>query len=90
MAVDRIRSTSDKKTRKKAGAPRDRQQLATAIAKATGLRHIKQWELGRKNATAGSFCAELRSTFIDKSNLVDDPLFLPLYFSIKLSLFLVR
>ncbi len=45
-----------KKTRKKAGAPRDRHQTATDIAKATGIWHIKQWEL-EKNATAGSFFA---------------------------------
>ena len=42
-------------TIKTAGASKDRQQAATDIAKATGIWHIKQWELGRKNATSGYF-----------------------------------
>ena len=75
-------------TRKKAGAPRDRQQPATAIAKATGLWHIKHWELGRRNVTAGSFLRGASTTIVE-TNSADLPLFLPSYFSVKFSLFLV-
>jgi hypothetical protein len=77
-----------KKTRKKAGAPRDRQHTATAIAKATGLWHIKHWEQGRRNATAGSFLRGA-STAIAKTNAADLPLFQHFYFSVKFSLFFV-
>jgi hypothetical protein len=70
------------------GSFKDRKHTNTAIAKATGLWHKKQWELGRKNATVGSFL-QRASTTITKTNLVDLPLFLYFYFSVKFSLFVV-
>jgi hypothetical protein len=77
-----------KKPRKKAGAPRDRHHTATAIAKTTGLWHLKHWEQGRRNATAGSFLRGA-STAIATTNATDLPLFLHFYFSVKFSLFFV-
>jgi hypothetical protein len=77
------------KKNKAAGALKDQQHEAIAIAKATGLQHIQQGELGRKIATSGSFCGKLRYIAIAEANLVDLPLSPHFFFSVMFFLFLV-